>query len=47
MRISPFHEVSANLLSSRIQPRRGKLGNVNGTISPFVGDLKDLAEDYE
>jgi hypothetical protein len=44
MRISPFHEVSANLLSSRIRRRLGKLWNLNGTISPFVGDIKDSVE---
>jgi NAD(P)-dependent dehydrogenase (short-subunit alcohol dehydrogenase family) len=44
MLISPFHVVCTNLLSSRIQTEIGKPQRLNGTISPFVGDCKDLAE---
>jgi hypothetical protein len=47
MRISPFHEVSANLISSRIQATNGNSTRLNGAISAFAGDIANLVEQHE
>jgi hypothetical protein len=39
--------VGSNLLSSRIEATLRKPPRVNGTISPFVGDIKDLAASHD